>query len=186
MQINKERSRKITKLISLTLATNMLLSGGITAKAENDSEFDENVRKQIEFHAAQRELEIMIANLSEELYDKEYNDFCDNGSITVNGIEYKIEYLHIEYGYIGNQKTVYLKDFYNPRFDIITEKMIDDNYERTKIMSLKYSDVFYAYYRNKDLSLEEYINLFEGNINYNVPETYFYNPIFNSKKEKVK
>lgn len=188
MQINKEKSKKIKKLLTFTLATNILLSGGIGANAESNDEFDEYAREQIDYHVARYELEMKIANLSNELYDKEYNDFCNNGVITINGIEYTIKYLHIEYGYVNEKKIVYVKDYHNPKFDIITGKMIDKNYKREKIMSLKYSDVFYVYYRNKDKSLEDYIILFEGNINHNVPETYFYNSVLSSdlSKEKVR
>lgn len=182
MQINKERSKKMVKLLSLTLASNIALSSGV-AKAE----VNDDVRSQIEYHNAQHEYEMKVANLSEELYDKAYNDYCNNDSIVINGISYLIKYLHIEYGYLNNQKIVYLKDYHNPKFDIITNTTIDKNYKREKIMDLKYSDVFYAYYCNQDKSLAEYINLFNGGINYNVPETYFYNPIFsNDSKVKIK
>ena len=189
MQINKERSKKIRKLLTFTLAANIMLSGGIGAKAEQNDEIDEYIKKQIDYHNAKYELEMKMTNLSQELYDKEYNDFCENGTIVINNHEYFVKDLYIEYGYIGDKKTVYLIDYKNPKADIITDILEPDkNYVRRKIILLKYSDVFYAYFHNKDKSLEEYISLFEGNINYNVPETYFYNPIFNSdvSKEKVR
>ena len=184
MLINKEKSRKITKLLSLTLATGLMLSQAVDTKAEEI----ESVRKQKEFHQKQYELQEKIANLSPELYDQEYNDYCDNESIAINGEEHLIADLYIEYGFVDNKKIVYLIDYKDPRVDLITNKSeVDNGYIRRKIILLKYSDVFYEYYHSdKDKPLEEYLYQFEGNINYNVPETYFYNPIFSNEKDKVK
>ena len=189
MEINKDRSKKIRKLLAISLAVDMMLSMGIDAKAEvfkDSNHIHYSVEEQIKYHNEQHKLQEMIQNLSEDLYDKEYNDYCDNGTITINGVDYSIKYLHIEYGYIGHNKIVYLKDYHNPNVDIITGKIIDKDYVRVKVMKLKYADVFYNYCKdsNENKNLEDYINDFDGEINYMVPETYFYNLLNNGEKAK--
>ena len=170
MQINKEKSQNVKKMINLNSNSNLFLT-------------NLNMSQRL-YHSIQNDNNKKIANLSEKMYDKKYNDFCNNCSITILDKEHKIKNLYIEYGYIDNNKIVYVIDFHNPKINVITNKEIDNNYKRKGVMLLKYSDVFYEYYKNNDRKLEEYINLFEGKYNYNVPETYYYNPIFYSDNEK--
>jgi len=182
MKINKERSKNIKKLLSLSLAAEMMLAINTGAKADTNQvnfDYQSSIEAQIDYHNRQYELNEKIRTLSESLYDKEYNDYCDNETININGNDYLIKYLHLEYGYLNNQKIVYLKDYHNPHFDIITGKIIDKDYVREKIIALKDSLIFYQYYHddNIDKNIIDYINRFNGEINYSIPETYYYNPI---------
>ena len=169
MKINKSKSKTIAKLVSLSLASSMLFSN-VDVEAEG---IDILVQKQLEFHHQQDELVEMIKRLGKDEYDAAYNDFCDNESITINDKEYFIKDLYIEYGYIGDMKKVYLKDYHNSDVDIITGNITIKDYSRRKVILLKFSDVFYEYYYSDDKDLAKYINMFDGNINYSVPETYF-------------
>ena len=139
-------------------------------------QIDDFVKKQKKYHSSRKKIASMINNLSNDLYDKKYNDYCNNESIVINNNEYKISNLYIEYGYVNDEKKTYLIVFHHPKIDIVTNNQVDYNYQRKKVMLLKYSNVFYDYYVKKDKSLLEYIKMFDGSINYNVPETYFYNP----------
>jgi hypothetical protein len=180
MQLNKNRSRTIVKLISLTLVSGMLLSSG-EVKAE-DLDY---LKKQAEHHNHMQKLTEMINNLQSDEYDEEYNNYCENDSITINGVDYLIKDLYIEYGYIGDEKVVYLIDYHNSSIDVLTGKTVDKNYKRRKVILLKFSNVFYNYYSNQDKELPEYVNEFDGGINFRVPETYFFRPK-SSEGDKVK
>lgn len=179
MQLNKEKSRKMIRLLSLSLASSLMISGGRKTIADEPNEI---IRKQIEYHSRQQQMLEMIKKLPKDDYDEKYNNYCEEDIITIKDKEYAIRDLYIEYGYIGEEKIVYLIDYHNPKIDVITGKIVDSKYERKKIMLLKYSDVFYSYYCNNDKEIGEYINYFEGGINYNVPETYFYNPELENKE----
>ena len=180
MQLNKTRSKTIVKLISLSLVSGMLLSG-VEAKADEK----DMLIKQAEHHNYEQKLAEMIKNLSSDLYDEEYNNYCENESITINGIDYLIKDLYIEYGFIGEEKVVYLIDYHNSSIDVLTGKTVDKNYKRRKVILLKFSNVFYNYYNNQDKELPEYVNEFDGGINYRVPETYFFRPKV-PKGDKIK
>lgn len=180
MKINREKSRKMKKLLSFSLALNIMLSLGLNATAD---EIDSNEIQKI-YHTIKNMFVNSFLNLSENKYDKEYTDYCNNEKIIINGESYQIGDLYIEYGYIKDKKVVYLIDYHNPKQDIITRQIVDKDYIRQKVMLLKFSDVFYEYYySDKNTPLDEYINQFEGNINYKVPETYYYNPELNRDKE---
>lgn len=184
MQINKEKSKKMVKLLALSLATSMMVSAGIKSKAE---EADDLVKEQIEYHTRQQKIMEMINKLPSSEYNEEYNRYCNEGMITIRENEYVIKDLYIEYGYVNDEKIVYIIDYHNPKTDVMTGNTVDSNYRRSKVMLLKYSDAFYNYYTNQDKSLEEYINSFEGGINYDVPETHFYNPkLSDNEKENTK
>lgn len=139
-------------------------------------QIDNFTKKQKKYHTNRTKIASMINNLSSDLYDKEYNDYCNNESIVINNNNYKISNLYIEYGYVNAEKKTYLIDYHHPKIDIVTNSQIDTNYQRKKTILLKYSSVFYDYYLKKDKPLFEYIKMFDGSIHYNVPETYFYNP----------
>ena len=139
-------------------------------------QIDNFTKKQKKYHTSRAKISSMINNLSSDLYDKEYNDYCNNESIVINNNNYIISNLYIEYGFVNDEKKIYLIDYHYPKIDIVTNSQIDFNYQRKKTVLLKYSSVFYDYYLKKDKLLFEYIKMFDGSIHYNVPETYFYNP----------
>ncbi len=174
----KEDNKSISsKVLSVALASELMMP--VSAQADfNNKDY---LEQQAKYHAQQQELMLARVNLSNELYDKVYNDYCDNEVIEINGIQVAIKDLYIEYGYIDDKMVVYLIDYRKPNYDILTMKEKDANYNRRKIILLKYSKVFYDYYSNKAKSLIEYLNGFDGSINYNVPETYFDNPTFRKK-----
>lgn len=184
MKINKEKSKKIKRLVTLSLTATMLSLLSISSNAEDD-DYDKEQKK---YHQERNEFLMAVNNLSEELYDKEYNDYCNNEDLIIDDEIHKLADIYIEYGYIGDKKVVYVIDYHSPKQDLITKNTVEKDYKRNKIMLLKYSDVFYNYYHDTDENkkLEDYVNQFEGGINYNVPETYFYNPELSTDKEKAK
>ena len=206
MKINKELSKKIKRLISIILVpgavlfltdsnehsdnkenTDPIISSSDSIEfstTNNTSDKDEYdlIREQIEYHEKQEKMKEMIESLSSDMYDKEYNDYCNDGKIIINDKEYMIKDLYIEYGFMENNKMVYLIDYHNPKIDIITGQEINSNYQRMKIVLLKYSQSFYDCYKNQGNNLLEYLYSFDGSINYEVPETHFLNPNVNSER----
>ena len=186
MLINKEKSKKIVKLVSLTLSTSMLMSLGAYSFAQENG-YPTN---QIKHHKIVQNYLGEVERLSPDLYDNAYNDICNNGIISLNEYTYFINDLYLMCGKIENEDIVYLTDYHNPSFDILSSNNIDKEFQRKKIMLLKYSDVFYEYYNKFGLNkidftiFVDYMEKFQGNINYATPETFFYDSSNQTKRGK--
>ncbi len=183
MQINRNRSKGIKKMLAITLSAELFLMINTGVRAEGAS-----IEGQKKYHENVNEAREMIDKLPTDLYDSTYVDYCNNKTITKNDMEYKINDLYITYGYIGDKKIVYLIDYNNPRFDLISNSEINNDFQRKKIMLLKYSDVFYQFYcmrNDENIILDDLLMEFEGMINFETPETYYYRPEY-ALEDKVK
>ena len=208
MKFNREKSKQFTMLVCnekkkvekfgeivLTAFGVLLLLFGTTPTVNNSVKRIDNVGEGLvvinEYDKARAEYLDRLYRYREEFTDKKLLDFYKNGKLIVNyngnQIESNIKALYLRYGYINNNKFIFLSNVLKGRnVDFFTE---ENNFyaEDYSIIEFRNTTVFEELYKkhsfqisvgnsiilNEDDTKEliSMLNAWDGKINNMVPET---------------
>lgn len=185
MKLNREKSRLITGIVTLTLVGGISI-GSLTlyenVKTKDDSTIINDTKQQEFMHNYYRNVE----NPNIDLFDQNFIELCHNGKLIINEKEYNLKDIYIVKGKSSENEYVYLQDYHEPTINILTGNELPSDFKRDKIMQFTYSNTFYNYYQNNKSSNNvevnnenidefiEYVNSFDATYNDNLPETYYY------------
>jgi len=179
MKINRLKSTTFKRICSIALSGGIMLGSGITLYKKISME-----EYQHYYHQTKEKYIQMVNNPDMALFDNKFVDYCQNGIIKCGSKEYSINDIYIIYGQLNENDIVYLQSYKEPKLDLLSNSEVDSSYKRKKIMLLKYSNVFYDYYKSHKDSIDktiivddefkDYIFKFVGSINNELPDTYYY------------
>lgn len=188
MKLNREKSKLITGIVTLTLVGGITV-GGITIYNNNIASNTRSVISTIETHEKRQEFMHNYYNNVEnpdmDLFDEDFIELCQQGKLIIYDEEYNLSDIYILKGNSNGNEKIYIQDYHNPTIDILSGSELPADFKRESIMMFTYSNTFYNYYNNNkgnniEVNEENIENFrrcvynFDSTYNDKLPETYYY------------